>query len=270
VGHARVVASITPEPSTFRLRTLVHASWVLVAGPSFEVADAAQARVFPPAGWADFALGDAALEARLVRRSPDGDAARRALDARARELLGRLPPCALRASVYGLAVQLPGVVEDHAVLDAAVALVAHLAALDTEPVLAALGELPGAELSPPRYEEKGRRPLGARLRAHGVVLYYTERRGRRVTLASAKLAGEHPQGWFHIDAEGRPDAVLEKSTLPPALLPLLPGVGDSVLRFGAGRVDLSMDGAVVDPARLLAAAEVCRALVAAFAEGVFR
>jgi hypothetical protein len=270
VGHARVVASVAPDPATFGLRTLVEASWVLVAGPSFELADAAQAMAFAPPDWADFGSGDAALDARLVRRAPVPDVAAHALDARARELLAGLPPFSLRAGAYGLALHLPGAVEDHAVLDAAVALVGHLAALDVEPVLAVLRDLPGAEVTLPLHDEAGPRPLGATLVAPGVTLSYTASHGRRVTLARAKLPAAHPSGWFHIDAEGHPDAVLEPGPLPPELLPLLSGVGDSVLRFGAGRVGLLMDGAVVDPARLLAAADVCQALAAASAEGVYR
>jgi hypothetical protein len=268
---AHVTATVGPDHATYLPRTLVHAPYVLGAGPAFEVADPVLISGRMPLEWRELTLDDPRFDDRFLSRSNDAETVRRAFDARARELVAALPRVRVGADEHGVLLYLPGVVVDHAALNAAVDLVEHLASVDAAAAFATLRALPGATV----YDATGeapaeQKPIWAHFAEQGVQLRYAAQRGRRTTVASVDLAGAQPAGWFVVDAAGEPDAVTESSLLPPALLPLLPAVGASVLRFREGRAWLSMDGVVTDPTRLLAAVAVCHALATSVAGGAYR
>jgi len=267
---AHVVASVGPDGSPHWAHTMVHARYVLGAGPSFEISDPPLARGPKPLEWQEFVLDDPRIDDRFLGRGDDTETIRRAFDERARELLAALPPVRVGANQHGVHLYLPGIVVDHATLDAAVDLVERLAGLDAAAAFATLRALPGATVVEPTGDDPDRKPIWAYFVDKAVQLGYAAQRGRRTTVASVNLAEEHPAGWFVVDADGRPDAVTETSTLPPALLPLLPAVGAAVLRFRPGRAWISMDGVVTDPTRLLAAVDVCHTLAISLADGAYR
>jgi hypothetical protein len=267
---AHVVVAAEPDSPPYHARTMVRARYVLGAGPSFEVYEPALTSGPKPLEWQELVLDDSRFDDRFLARGDDAETIRRAFDEPARALLAALPSLRVGANQHGAYLYLPGIVVDHATLNAAVDLVERLAALDAAAAFATLRALPGATAVDPTGDDPDRKPIWAHFADKAVQLGYTAQRGRRTTVASVHLAGAHPAGWFVVDADGNPDAVTETSTLPPALLPLLPAVGAAVLRFRAGRAWISMDGVVTDPTRLLAAVDVCHALATSLADGAYR